>query len=228
MPNAANAPGVRGSREHAALLDLDGTLHRSAAFQESLGRAFVELVADSTGRSGFEIEGALVRYRESTPTRGGKRGEFEFLVQQGVPVDSWLDLAEQHTKIAANIRADEALATTLIALRKNAFVVVTTNSPWLLASTVLKALGITDLIDFVACPRHPACWIPFPETGKPSVELYRNILTALDVRPDKAVAIGDRLAVDIIPAQEMGIPALLLQPDAALVDLLEAQVRAWR
>lgn len=70
---------------------------------------------------------------------------------------------------------------------------------------VLAACGVTDLVEAVFLDSAVG-------KSKPDVALYRSVLSQLQVRPERALMIGDRLDNDIEPAQRVGIATAWVQP----------------
>jgi FMN phosphatase YigB (HAD superfamily) len=140
----------------------------------------------------------------------------------GADLDGWLDRAEMEIPIARRIAPNPELAAMLGKVHDTRRIAVTTNSPWKLAVAVLDSLRITEHADLIACPRHPAPPVPFPELGKPSAELYASIMRYSDVRSDRVLVAGDRQEVDINPADELGLPSTMVDGNRPLVGVLRA------
>ncbi|HEX6468994.1 MAG TPA: HAD family hydrolase [Streptosporangiaceae bacterium] len=211
------------SSAEVLILDLDGTLHTDRHFLDVLHSAFIHYVGRAKGWSADEVETRLHRFRD-----GGWRGvapsagEFAFLASAGVDLDGWLDRAEMEVSIARRIGPNPELAAMLGKVHDTRRIAVTTNSPWKLAMAVLHSLRITEHTDLVACPRHPAPAVPFPELGKPSVELYASIMRYFNVRSGRVLVAGDRQEIDINPADELGLPSTMVDENQPLIGVLRA------
>jgi FMN phosphatase YigB (HAD superfamily) len=83
----------------------------------------------------------------------------------------------------------------------------------------LDALGLVSCLDAVAISS---------EVGvrKPHPAIYEGVLLALDVRPEEAVFVGDRVSEDVIGPQSVGMRAILSHeyrqepPDGARPDAI--------
>lgn len=71
--------------------------------------------------------------------------------------------------------------------------------------TALRRVNLDGCFDRIFC---------FKNTGfhKPSLEFYRHVLQALEVRPDEVLMVGDNYEKDVLAANRAGIRAVWFNP----------------
>lgn len=203
------------------LVDLDGTLHADRRLLDGLDEAFLDYVARKCGFTVARVSRELEKFRAgawrevlSSPS------EFAFLVHMGCSIDEWLDIASTAVDKVGQISVLPQLQTTLTSIRAFTPIALTTNSPWVLATAVIRRLGLEDSFDLIACPRHPNPSVPFPVLGKPSSSLYASIARHFSVSSKETYVIGDRDKVDLMPAALLGMRFHLARGPREVVEVL--------
>lgn len=85
--------------------------------------------------------------------------------------------------------------------------VIFSNQPFQSVSIVLKQLGLNEnIFEYILTSDDII-------TPKPNPEGFRNVLKFTNLPPDNHLYIGDRLEVDIIPAESIGMKTLLVSEE---------------
>lgn len=203
------------------LVDLDGTLHADERILGYLDRAFLDFVAMTRGISTSVVEEELEAFRAGRwRTVASTPSEFSFLVHSHCNIDGWLDSATTALHLVDDIPVSTDLENALRSIGSVMPLALTTNSPWALASAIIRHLGIEDVFDLICCPRQPHALVSFPRFGKPSTALYHAVAEHFDVAREDTLVIGDRTPVDIDPAIELGMHARQVRGPNEVVGVL--------
>ncbi|MDI7276166.1 MAG: HAD family hydrolase [Anaerolineae bacterium] len=192
----------------ALVFDLDGTLYHSPELLAEYPRQAVAFVAE---RLGEPLQSAAERYarecermREAT---GRSPSTTRVLVAlTGARLDEWASFLAARVDPRDYLDAADYgwLRDLLGSLRRHYRLAIVSNNNRPLAERILGLLGVRHLFDAI---------LTTTESGriKPDPTLYVQVAGMLGVPPEACLSIGDRLAVDIIPAREAGLRAVLVR-----------------
>jgi len=191
--------------EPAALVfDLDNTLYTNpayAAFQED---ALVERLGRELGMSVEAAAARLASLRAERKAAGlGKTSLGKLFAALGIDMAKSVRWREESYKPADWLKRDARLDRALGLLSKEFRLALMTNNPRLVGEKSLDALGVRD---------HFSVLVGLDDTfsGKPAPEPFALVAERLGADPRLCVSIGDRFDVDLAPAMEMGMGAILV------------------
>lgn len=201
------------SATRSIVFDLDGTLYVNDNIAQEISRAAEALVAASRGidvpRARAMIERAQRRLGENldqppTLTRtcmelGIELPEFHAALQDRVHPERYLD-------------HDPVLFALLDSLRDHCELYIYTNNNLPLARKILALLGVQSLFERIYT-------IEFTGAPKPDREAFAKVLESIGGPPESFLFVGDRRHVDLQPADEHGIPTLLVGEAADLLQI---------
>jgi phosphoglycolate phosphatase/putative hydrolase of the HAD superfamily len=190
--------------------DLDNTLYTNpayAAFQE-------DVLVDRLGRElGVDAAAKIAVLRAEREAAGlGKTSLGKLFAALGIEIATsvrWREEAYEPTKwLKKDARLDRALGL----LAKDFRLTLLTNNPRLIGEKSLEALGVRD---------HFTVLVGLDDTysGKPAPEPFIEVSKRLGLDPSACVSIGDRFDVDLAPAMELGMGAILVDGVADVYDL---------
>lgn len=229
------------SRVRAVLFDWGGTLSQHVDVDLlAMWRAAALVLApdDPEPVAAALLEAELLWWRESIAA-GDRSGTTEDLVRsvaQATHLDVPGAMAAYHAAWEPTISHDPVATPVLTALRERGLrtgLLSNTHWPRVLHERWLLDAGLLELLDvrlYTSEMRHM----------KPHAEAFHALLRAVDVRPEEAVFVGDRLRDDISGAAAVGMRTVHLTgrpveswdvvPDAELVTLdgLVELVDAWQ
>ncbi|MCL6431713.1 MAG: HAD family hydrolase [Anaerolineae bacterium] len=192
----------------ALIFDLDGTLYHSPELLAEYPRQAVAFVAE---RIRVPPEEARERYGQEAlrlqETTGRSPSTTQVLVAlTGARLDEWAAFLAARVDPGRFLNpADYGWLRSLLSeLHEHYRLAIITNNNRALAERILRLLGIRHLFEVV---------LTTTESGrlKPDPTLYHQVARMLGVSPQACLAIGDRLAVDIIPARRAGLRAVLVR-----------------
>ena len=207
----------------ALIFDLDGTLYDDPNLLAEYPRQAVAFVAE---RLQLPLDAARERYAGEAQRLRQTTGQSPsttrvLLALTGARLDEWAGfLADRVDPSRFLDPADYRWLRELLSrLRDHYLLAIVSNNNRVLAERILRRLGIRHLFGVI---------LTTTESGriKPDPSLYLEVADALGVRAEACLAIGDRLAVDIIPARRAGLRAVLVRTPEDLrrlgAELLEA------
>jgi len=204
-----------GLRIKAIVFDIDGTLYRSREYVKQLIDGMCEVLSEILS---IPREQALKVYQSIRSKTGS--------ISLGLR-EVGIDRRKFYEKLVGKLDPHQAiqprpeLKKMLRELRKMGLKVgCHTNSSRGLARLVLNALGL-DLEDFdVVITSDDA-------EPKPMPDGYLRIVDQLAVKPEEILYVGDRWAVEVKPAKELGMKTALVskrrkgEPDIFVTDILQ-------
>jgi putative hydrolase of the HAD superfamily len=213
----------------AVLFDVDDTLCRYR-------RTGDELLAAAFERTGVDPFITLAEYQDRYPefvddsdsmTDLRERCFAAIAAQQGRDPSVGRRIAEvyAHERDHGNVEPLPGVEAALEAVGDQSVGVVTNGAP-AMQSAKLEALGLEDAFDVVVHGGYDA-------PAKPSPATFETALSALSVRPERAVHVGNSLSSDVAGARAAGVGAVWLaagtdpstapdpEPDHAITTLTE-------
>lgn len=199
------------------LFDLDHTLVFSQSYYNAVRETGPSVLAQLTGLSHAMINERLERLELSLTGKGLPLRQHDIAAEFGL---KWSDLdratvaavaAENHIKPDAEVRA------LLLGLRSLGIrTAVLTDSARHKAENVLSALGILeDCFDAIFTADDS-------RVLKPAPEYFRRALDHFGATPMETVVVGDSRALDLLPAEALGMRTVLVRTRASLLSLHDA------
>lgn len=195
---------AEGVEPAALVFDLDNTLytHRAyAAFQE-------EVLVERLGRElGLDPRAAAVRIEALRARRAaaglGKTSLGRLFAELGVDIATSVRWREECIEPADWLARDEPLDRALGLLSGEFALALVTNNPRSVGEKSVEALGVRS--------RFPVL-VGLDDTfsSKPAPEPFREAARRLGLGAARCVSIGDRVDVDLAPAMELGMGAILV------------------
>ncbi len=195
------------------VFDLDGTLYTSDGVAREIHEAGVRVVAETRGLSLEEgralLDCAKQRLAESieeepTLTRT--------CLELGIEVPDLHRAFRRHVRPERHLEADPVLYALLDSLRDEFDLYIYTNNSLPLSQKILALLGVENLFTRLFT-------IEFTWTPKPDPETLWRLLEEIGGPPESFLFIGDRHQVDLKVPKEIGIPTLLVNETADLLQI---------
>jgi phosphoglycolate phosphatase/putative hydrolase of the HAD superfamily len=188
----------------ALVFDLDNTLYTNpayAAFQEDV---LVERLGRELGIGDVAAAARIASLRSERETAGlGKTSLGKLFASLGVDIATSVTWREECIEPGKWLAKDGKLDLALAALSKRFVLALVTNNPRLLGEKSLDALGVRDRFSALV-------GLDDTFSGKPAPEPFSLASRRLGVEPSRCVSIGDRFDVDLAPAMELGMGAILV------------------
>jgi HAD superfamily hydrolase (TIGR01509 family) len=193
-----------GAEPAALVFDLDNTLYtdpRYAAFQE-------DALVERLGRElGLGTEGAVARIAELRAERAaaglGKTSLGKLFAALGIEMSTSVRWREECIEPGKWLARDPRLDRALADLARRFALALMTNNPRLVGERSLAALGVRDRFSVLV-------GLDDTFSGKPAPEPFALVAQRLGLEPRACVSIGDRFDVDLAPAMELGMGAILV------------------
>jgi FMN phosphatase YigB (HAD superfamily) len=188
----------------ALVFDLDNTLYTNpeyAAFQEDV---LVERLGRELGLSAEAASARIAALRAERAAAGlGKTSLGRLFAALGIEIATSVRWREECYEPGEWLSKDQRLDRALAALSKRFVIALVTNNPRLIGEKSLAALGVRD---------HFSTLVGLDDTfaGKPAPEPFALVAGRLGLDPTVCVSIGDRFDVDLAPAMELGMGAILV------------------
>jgi putative hydrolase of the HAD superfamily len=204
---------TRADNVESIVFDLDGTLYTNSQILNEITTVAEQLVARSRGLSPRKARDLILTAknrlaedleREPTLTR--------------TCVELGIDVRELHQAFQDFIRPerylvyDPVLQALLDSLTDHCNLYIYTNNNLPLTCKILALLGVEDLFEKLYTIEFR--WIP-----KPDPETLQLLLEDIGGPPESFLFIGDRHQVDLQPADELGIPTLLVGETSDLLQI---------
>jgi phosphoglycolate phosphatase/putative hydrolase of the HAD superfamily len=197
----------------ALVFDLDNTLYTNpayAAFQED---ALVERLGRELGVAAVAAADKIAALRADREKAGlGKTSLGKLFAALGIEIATSVRWREEAYEPAKWLKKDARLDRALRLLSKDFRLALVTNNPRLVGEKSLEALGVRD---------HFSVLVGLDDTysGKPAPEPFIEVSKRLGLDPSACVSIGDRFDVDLAPAMELGMGAILVDGVEDVYDL---------
>jgi Predicted hydrolase (HAD superfamily) len=188
----------------ALVFDLDNTLYTNpayAAFQEDI---LVERLGQEQGIGTEAAIAKLAALRAERERAGlGKTSLGKLFAAMGIEIATSVRWREECYEPERWLKKDSRLDRALSLLAKDYRLALMTNNPRLIGEKSLSALGVRD---------HFSVLVGLDDTysGKPAPEPFIEVARRLQLDPSSCISIGDRFDVDLAPAMELGMGAILV------------------
>jgi phosphoglycolate phosphatase/putative hydrolase of the HAD superfamily len=202
-----------GDDPKALVFDLDNTLYTNPAYAQFQEDILVEKLGEKLGIGARAAADKIAALRAEREAAGlGKTSLGKLFAALGIDMRDSVKWREECIEPGRWLKRDEKLDTALRALAKRFTLALMTNNPRLVGEKSLEALGIRA---------HFSVLVGLDDTlsGKPSPEPFREVCRRLGRAPSECVSIGDRFDVDLAPAMELGMGAILVEGVADIYEL---------
>lgn len=204
----------------ALIFDLDNTLYTNssyAAFQEDV---LVERLGRELGISSEDAAQKIAILRAERVQAGlGKTSLGKLFAALGIDITTSVRWREDCIEPRKWLHPDSRLQHALGLLARDYVLALTTNNPRLIGEKSLDALGVRSRFSILV-------GLDDTLSGKPSSEPFEETARRLGVRPDRCISIGDRFDVDLAPAMELGMGAILVDGVEDVYELPTLTMRA--
>jgi HAD superfamily hydrolase (TIGR01549 family) len=187
------------------VFDLDGTLYNSPLVLKRFAEAAYNTYAKNK-KVDYETAKQLIEERraELKKQTGHAAPYTRALISYGIPISVWHQENSTYFDAGEYIHEDRQLKQVLRQMKVKYKLAVLTNNNQVQAERILIALGVFALFDQVFT------YNSF-QLLKPDPELFKKIIETMGVIPEECLVIGDRLDVDLEPAQELGMKILAVK-----------------
>lgn len=183
----------------AILFDLDGTLYKSETIRKKFAEAAYTTIAKLKNISLEKAQKLIEERREELQKKSGSAVPYTLtLLSFGVPIEEWhreniafFDPRDYLTK-------DQKLRETLIHIKKQYRLAILTNNNTTQAERILEALNLKGIFNRVFT------YNTF-NLLKPDPAFFKKAAEELDVETNECLVVGDRYAIDLTPAKELGM-----------------------
>jgi FMN phosphatase YigB (HAD superfamily) len=193
-----------GADTAALILDLDNTLYTNAAYLASQEDSLVERLGRELGMGPGAAAAKIASLRAERAAAGlGVTSLGRLFASLGIDIATSVAWREECIEPAKWLKRDARLDRALGILAGSFALALLTNNPRLVGEKSLEALGVRSRFRVI---------VGLDDTlaGKPSPEPFATTAARLCVAPKACVSIGDRFDVDLAPAMELGMGAILV------------------
>ena len=195
------------------IFDLDGTLYTSPGVAREIEGAAFELVARSRGVSRREGQGVLkAARRRLAETLEEEPTLTRTLLELGIEVEEFHRALQQYVHPERYLAPDPVLCALLDSLRSSCDLFIYTNNNLPLTQKILALLGVEDLFERLFT-------IEYSGVPKPDAETLRRLMAEIGGPPASQLFIGDRQQVDLQLPASLGVPILLVNETADLLQI---------
>jgi HAD superfamily hydrolase (TIGR01509 family) len=188
----------------ALVFDLDNTLYTNPAYAAFQEKVLVERLGRELGIGAEAAAARIAALRAERAAAGlGKTSLGKLFAALGIEIPTSVRWREECIEPAAWLKKDPRLDKALAALSKDYALALMTNNPRLIGEKSLDALGVRPRFSVLV-------GLDDTLTGKPAPEPFAEVARRLALEPRRCVSIGDRFDVDLAPAMELGMGAILV------------------
>jgi FMN phosphatase YigB (HAD superfamily) len=199
MTRYGELSGARG-----LLFDIDGTLYDNAAYLASHKQSLTERLAMELGRSYDEVRHEVREVQDRLASEQGRRPSLaNTFLEFGVSMEQNVAWRSRLLKPERYLGHDPRLAEALSALKARFALAALTNNPADIARRTLEILGVASVFPTIVA-------LDDTLASKPDLAPFHAGLGALELPAGEVIMIGDRYDVDIAPALELGMSAVLV------------------
>jgi phosphoglycolate phosphatase/putative hydrolase of the HAD superfamily len=194
-----------GEDPKALVFDLDNTLYTNPAYAQFQEDALVERLGRELGIGAAAAAARIAALRAEREAAGlGKTSLGKLFAALGVEMRDSVRWREECFEPAKWLKRDERLAAALRNLAKDFKLALMTNNPRSVGEKSLDALGARSSFSALV-------GLDDTLSGKPAPEPFLEVCKRLGLEPRRCVSIGDRFDVDLAPAMELGMGAILVE-----------------
>jgi len=204
-----------GDDPKALVFDLDNTLYTNPAYAQFQEDALVERLGRELKIGTAAAAAKIAALRAEREAAGlGKTSLGKLFAALGIDIKDSVRWREECFEPAKWLKRDERLDAALRTLAKRFKLALMTNNPRLVGEKSLKALGARECFSVLV-------GLDDTLSGKPAPGPFLEVSRRLGLDPRACVSIGDRFDVDLAPAMELGMGAILVDGVADVYKLPE-------
>lgn len=204
-----------GDDPKAFVFDLDNTLYTNPAYARFQEDALVERLGRELGIGTEAAAARIAALRAEREAAGlGKTSLGKLFAALGVDMKDSVRWREECFEPSRWLKRDERLDAALGKLAMDFKLALMTNNPRSVGERSLEALGVRARFSVLV-------GLDDTLTGKPAPEPFMEVCRRLGLGPRDCVSIGDRFDVDLAPAMELGMGAILVEGVADVYKLPE-------
>jgi HAD superfamily hydrolase (TIGR01549 family) len=204
-----------GDDPKALVFDLDNTLYTNPAYAQFQEDALVERLGRELGIGTEAAAARIASLRAEREAAGlGKTSLGKLFAALGVDIRDSVRWREECFEPSRWLKRDERLDAALRKLTQDYKLALMTNNPRSVGEKSLEALGARARFSVLV-------GLDDTLTGKPAPEPFMEVCQRLGLGPRDCVSIGDRFDVDLAPAMELGMGAILVDGVADVYKLPE-------
>jgi FMN phosphatase YigB (HAD superfamily) len=193
-----------GPDPRALIFDLDNTLYTNPQYADFQETALVERLGRELGIGTEGAAAKIAGLRAERAAAGlGKTSLGKLFAALGIEIATSVRWREECYEPAEWLKRDARLDRALSLLAKEFAIALMTNNPRLIGEKSLDALGVRHRFSAIV-------GLDDTLTGKPSAEPFVETASRLGLDPAACISIGDRFDVDLAPAMELGMGAILV------------------
>ncbi|MCX7994179.1 MAG: HAD family hydrolase [candidate division WOR-3 bacterium] len=181
------------------IFDLDGTLYNSTEVYQKFAEAAYYTYARIKNTDIEQAKDIIEKRREEMRNEKGFAVPYTLaLLSFGISIEEWHKENINYFNAGDYLKRDEGLRSILVRLKEKYKLAVFTNNNRIQTERILEALGIKELFDYIFTYEN------FKRI-KPDPEVFKQIIRALNFKPEECMMVGDRYYVDLLPAKEQGM-----------------------
>ena len=204
-----------GEDPKALVFDLDNTLYTNPAYAQFQEDALVERLGRELGIGTDAAAARIASLRAERDAAGlGKTSLGKLFAALGIDMRDSVRWREECFEPSKWLKRDERLVAALRKLATDFKLALMTNNPRLVGEKSLEALGARECFSVLV-------GLDDTLSGKPAPEPFLEVCKRLGLKPADCVSIGDRFDVDLAPAMELGMGAILVDGVADIYKLPE-------
>jgi FMN phosphatase YigB (HAD superfamily) len=185
--------------------DVDNTLYENHAYLDYQQRVLIERLAESMGISPEEATRRVVEYRDGQAAATGKRPSLADTTRAfGFDIPTSVRWRLEHVAPEDYLRPDPRLGQALEELSRAYVVAAVTNNPVEIGRRTLRCLGIEAWFRTII-------GLDSTQASKPDPLPFQLLADTLQISLSETLVVGDRYAVDLEPALELGGGAVLVE-----------------
>lgn len=197
----------------ALIFDFDGTLYTNKAYQAFQEEVLVERLAAWRGEAVETTQVLLASMRAEREAAGlGRTSMGRLFVELGVDIGTSVQWRKELIEPCEWLSPDPRLEALLSVLEARYPLILVTNNPRSVGEKGLAALGLRQRFRAVV-------GLDDTMVSKPGIEPFIAAAAALEVAVEACISIGDRRDVDLVPALELGMGAILVDGVEDLFEL---------
>ncbi|MFP4643965.1 MAG: HAD family hydrolase [Spirochaetales bacterium] len=200
------------SRLSGIIFDIDNTLYRNRAYTDAQTDLLVGRLAEHLGRSCEDMKQDIAaRRRQMADEAGGRTPSLaNIFLEYNVDIATSVQWREELLDPSAYLHSDPALRSTLSALGETHALVAVTNNPSSVGRATLSVLGVESQFAGIVGLDDSGVSKPHAKPFQLGLQLIRAA-SRWAVPASEVVSIGDRIPVDLEPAMELGMGAVLVE-----------------
>jgi FMN phosphatase YigB (HAD superfamily) len=204
-----------GEDPKALVFDLDNTLYTNPAYAQFQEDALVERLGRELGIGTEAAAARIASLRAEREAAGlGRTSLGKLFAALGIDMRDSVRWREECFEPSKWLKRDERLVAALRKLAVDFKLALMTNNPRSVGEKSLEALGARGCFSVLV-------GLDDTLSGKPAPEPFLEVSKRLGLMPKECVSIGDRFDVDLAPAMELGMGAILVDGVADIYKLPE-------